>query len=578
MADYLSGSIHFSGLGGGVDFDSMIEGLKKIEEVPMKRLTLWRSDWQRRVEAFGTLRTELASYKSVVDRMDTMEEFLVKTASSSNSSVASATTSSEALEGTYRIEVNQLARNGIVTYNNTFADKTQSLNTTNVNQKFVYSYKGKTQEITVPPGTTLEGLKNLINNDPQNPGARVSLVQNGDAWTFQMHGMDLGAAADLSIDTTATNLSGMPDTAGTAWTKQAAQDAKLRVNGWPSGDQWLTSTSNTVDKVVDGLNITLRDVGTTQLTVGTDTEKIKENIVAFVDGMNKVRTKINELTKVESNKATLSTDQANSLFESQKGSILTGNYGVQLLSSNLKTGIADKGIGFEYQSKNGSQNVGDIYSSLAQIGILTNAEEGNPKYGLLDIDMDKLNGALQKNPTAVAELFAATNIGVSDSPHFSYNSQLKGVTKPGAYEVKYDVDASGKIVNATIGGRPAKVDDSTHMLLAMDGDARGLAIQVDNLLPGSYSSQVRLKQGKAGELDGMLNEMLGKTGALSVLENNYKYIMDDIDKKIESEMSRLTKWERTMRNQYARLSATLATYDQMSQAMQSQIVQLSKQG
>ncbi|ABM29135.1 flagellar filament capping protein FliD [Nitratidesulfovibrio vulgaris] len=575
MADYLSGSINFTGLGGGVDFAQVIDGLKKIEQVPMNRLTLWKADWQRRKDAFGDLRTELATFKNVVDGMDTLEEFLVKTASSSNAAVATATTSSAALEGTYRIEVNKLASNGIWTFNDTFADKTQQVNTSTTDQSFVYTYKGTTRTMTVPPGTTLDGLKNIINNDPQNPGVRASLVQNGNAWTFQMHGMDLGSEASLTIDAS-TNLSKLPGNDPTKWQTQQATDAEFRVNGWPATG-WLKSTSNTVSNVIEGLNISLKDVGTTQLTVATDIEKIKEKITAFVDGMNAVRSKITEQTKVDSNKATISADKSASLFQAQKGSILTGNYGVQLISSRLKTAIADKSTGFEYQYKDGNINRGDIYSSLAQIGILTNAEEGNPNYGLLTIDQEKLDAALKNNPTAVAELFAADGIGVSDSPDFSYQSKVNGVTKAGIYDVSYEVDASGKIVNAVIDGRPAKVDDASHTLTSMDGNSRGLLLQVDNLAPGSYSSRVRIKQGKAADIDGMLTDMLGKNGTLAVLENNYTDIMDDIDKKIESETSRIEKWERTMRNQFATLSATLARYDQLNQSLQSQITQLSKQ-
>ncbi|WCB47511.1 flagellar filament capping protein FliD [Nitratidesulfovibrio vulgaris] len=575
MADYLSGSINFTGLGGGVDFAQVIDGLKKIEQVPMNRLTLWKADWQRRKDAFGDLRTELATFKNVVDGMDTLEEFLVKTASSSNAAVASATTSSAALEGTYRIEVNKLASNGIWTFNDTFADKTQQVNTSTTDQSFVYTYKGTTRTMTVPPGTTLDGLKNIINNDPQNPGVRASLVQNGNAWTFQMHGMDLGSEASLTIDAS-TNLSKLPGNDPTKWQTQQATDAEFRVNGWPATG-WLKSTSNTVSNVIEGLNISLKDVGTTQLTVATDIEKIKEKITAFVDGMNAVRSKITEQTKVDSNKATISADKSASLFQAQKGSILTGNYGVQLISSRLKTAIADKSTGFEYQYKDGNINRGDIYSSLAQIGILTNAEEGNPNYGLLTINQEKLDAALKNNPTAVAELFAADGIGVSDSPDFSYQSKVNGVTKAGIYDVSYEVDASGKIVNAVIDGRPAKVDDASHTLTSMDGNSRGLLLQVDNLAPGSYSSRVRIKQGKAADIDGMLTDMLGKNGTLAVLENNYTDIMDDIDKKIESETSRIEKWERTMRNQFATLSATLARYDQLNQSLQSQITQLSKQ-
>lgn len=572
MVDLASGGVYFSGLGNGTDFSKVIDQLKSIEQIPQKRLTLWKADWQRRQDAFGELRTEIASLKDIVDSMSTMNKFLVKTGSSSAETVASATTDSSVLEGNYKIEVGQLASNSIWTYNTAFADKKTKVNDSGSDQQFVYTYMGKTRSITVPSGTTIDALKNMINNDPQNPGVKAMLVQNGTGYTFQFRGMDLGANATLSVDS-GTTVTGLPGTAA-AWTVQAGQNARYRVNGWPAAT-WLESASNTLTGAVEGMTITLKDVGTTQISVATDTEKIKENVKSFVDAMNAVRSKIKELTAVNSSKNVENPDDAASLYSMQKGSILTGNYGVQLLSTQLKMATADRAAGFEYQYKDGNLLRGDEFSSLAHIGILTNAETNSLNAGLLELDEEKLNEVLKTNPTAVAELFAADGLPESDSSDFSYYSHVKGVTKAGIYDVTYDVDASGNIVNAFIGGKRASIDNANKQITAMEGDARGLALQIDNLSQGSYASRMRIKEGKLSGLSEQLKDMLGSDGALKILEDNYQDIMDDIQTKIDKEVDRVTQWERRERLRYSRLEATLARYDALGKSVESQIKSLS---
>lgn len=572
MVELASGGVYFSGLGNGTDFSKIIDQLKSIEEIPQKRLTLWQADWQKRQDAFGELRTEIAAFKDIVDSMNTMSKFLVKTPSSSSETVASATTDASVLEGSYKIEVNRLATSSIWTYNTAFAAKTTKVNDSGSDQQFVYTYKGTTRTINVPSGTTVDGLKNLINNDPQNPGVKAMLVQNGTGYTFQFRGMDLGATASLSVGA-GTNVTGI-SSAPANWTVQANQNAQYRVNGWPA-TTWLESTSNTLTGAVEGMTITLKDTGTTQISVATDIEKIKENVKAFVDGMNAIRSKIKDLTAVNSSKDVDSPDKAASLYSMQKGSILTGNYGVQLLASQLKTATADKAAGFEYQYKDGNLLRGDLYSSLAHIGIMTNAETNSLNAGLLELDEEKLDEVLKANPTAVAELFAADGLPVSDSSDFSYYSHVKGVTKAGIYDVTYDVDASGNITNAYVGGQRANVDNVNKQITAMEGDARGLALQIDNLAAGSYSSRMRIKEGKLSGLSDQLKDMLGEDGALKILEDNYQEIMDDIQDKIDKEVTRVTQWEQRERLRFSRLEATLARYDALGKTVESQIKSLS---
>ncbi len=899
MADYLSGSIHFTGLGNGTDFDTMISQLKEIEMMPAKRLLKWKADWQKRVDAFQEVRAKLVDLKTAAEKMNSVEKFLVKTAESSVSSVASAVAKSNAQAGTYRIEVDQVATNSYWSMSTGFTDANVVINSSGQTKNFSYQYKGKSYDVSVPNGTTLKSLENLINNDTKNPGVKVSLINAAGGYTFQMRGMDTGTdnalyitqadfngfttggaayapytaqhntsltsptavintsgaftyqytyngqtrslnmaagatledlknainsdsgnpgvTADLALNGTTYSLTlegdpalgGSPITSvadttltpglgalvstytpsgdpGGGWHVQQSQNARFRINGWPV--DYMETSSNTISDMAEGMTFTLKNEGSTVITVATDKEKVKENVLSFIEAINSVRSTILELTKYDEAKTTYSQEVATSLYEMQKGSILTGNYGVQLLSSQLKQATAGTPKGFTPLVENilgdgSSFWTGDIFSSLSQLGIKTMAEgqSGSANFGLLvlntDPDLPTLDKVLDVNPEAVAEFFGATNQGKSDSPDFSFSSQVTSITKPGIYNVSYTVDSSGA-VTGTINGKAAKynaetgelgivhqgpqsnsgaasatflsdnsvngdytvnvankavattvtletgmasastplntsgaaqtfaytyngtthtvslgnnenlkdlaarinfsksnpgvkasvVEDSGTFNLVLTGatglantfgnaittnisalssktqwdanqagddarytitnnstvppqttgtltsasntvthssapglvftlqgagtaritsqkynDADGVYVRLDSLAQGTHSGNVRIKQGKVNELLSMLNGpagkpeegMLGKNGALGILDRNYKTIMDNIQKKVEREDARIVKWERLTRLRFARLEATLSTYDNLSKSTESQIKQLN---
>ena len=94
------------------------------------------------------------------------------------------------------------------------------------------------------------------------------------------------------------------------------------------------------------------------------------------------------MTAVDTNKSLTDPEYTESQLENQYGSILTGNYGVQIISSKLKNITASSGLGFQglYTMKDGTSLQIDYFTALSQIGIMTNANQGSDNYGLLEIN------------------------------------------------------------------------------------------------------------------------------------------------------------------------------------------------
>jgi len=811
MAGTLSGSITFSGLGSGTDFDAMVEQLKAIEAIPQQRMKIWKAEWETRVDAFDQIMGAMSEARSTLYGFDSLSEMLTKTVSSSNETVATATAESSFDVGTYSINVTQMATSAIYSNTTQFAAKDAKVNDTGTAQTFSYTYNGTTRTLNVAAGSTLEQFVNQINKDPGNPGVRASLIKNGTNYIFQLQGMDTGKENSLGISSTlkgfdasptfadggailnttnqdqsytyyhngqahtVTITNGMtvdqflaaihtenpnmtasldsngkivmratddvqlapvndgsnvtsttvkftwgteeveeeitdasgntttqpvtkpkvyeftlaagstvqnyikkfnevaggeitaeldistgqisykdknggpltvgafnetnsninspnftmetnsPDktklmggtgadafnlgmdvqvasvtdnaflngTAGGNWYSKQATDAVFTLNGWP---QELTSSSNTLDEVIEGMEITLKSTGETTLAVSNDTAALKENIKAVVDAINTLRSTILTLTKVDENKE-VSEPEVNdktgllsmqSQFTWQKGSALTGNYGVQLLSSRLRTLISGSAEGFQGKS-NENDSLNDWFTSLSQIGVTTVTDESDPEFGLLRIDEDELDKAIAKDILNVAELFASDMEGTTDSGNFSV-AQAGINAKSGIYDVEYKTDATGRISEVWINGSKAATDSNfpgRWTVADAKNDAAGLAIQfpADLILTPNHEYKgetVRLKEGKVNEFINMLNDELQPVvegnnqaaGAIPLLISNYKDVIANIDEKIDRETTRLSLWEKRQKAKFSRLETLLTQYNSKSESASAAIAQL----
>ncbi len=557
-----SGAIHFTGLGNGTDFDSMITQLVDVEGQRVTTLETWKATWDAKVEYFQLLNSQLLTLKSSLSKMDTVGSFLTKAVAVGDSGLLSATAGADAEEGTHTVEVNQIAQTTMLVTSSGYASEDTSINSTGGDLTFTYSYGKDSTEVsvTIPDDSTITDFVNIINTDSSNPGVKAALLYDGTEYFLQLRGMDTGAdEGALSIVDASTSDALNLETANFD-VVQSSQDAQIIVDGWPNDGSYIERATNTISDVITGVTLNLKDYNPGEvisLNVSTDYDAVVENVATFVDQVNAVRTLILKMTEFDST--------------TEEGSLLTGNYGVQLISTQLKTGVSDKPPGFDYDN--------DVYTSLSQVGILTVSDENASNAGLLAIDEDVLLEKLKDDPDAFAELFAAEGIGSTDSADISFESSITSVTEAGEYNFEYEVDASGDIISASVDGvaiNSSFINNTKHTITVDDGNAAGLEISVNNLNTGTYSHTVYLKQGKTGELIDKLEELTNETtGPLAILEDNYKDIMDSIDDKIEYEERRITQLETRLRERYANLDSLLGTYSETQTQLTSLINQLS---
>ncbi len=574
MSDYTSGNINFPGLGSGTDFQTLIDGLIDLERVHIKRLESWKSTWDGKVEKFQELNTALLGLQTTLKSMDTLDEFMTKAVSTTSSDTVTATASSDAQITSHSIEVKQLAKNDILVGAGGVSDPSDVY--FSAAGSFTFTYAGETITLSnIPAGTTLQGFVTMINNHADTRDKiRATTLNDGYYNRLQIYGLDLGADNKIIIQSNGTP--GSIFSGSTYYASQDAQNAWLKVDGFPYvPDAWMERDTNTIDDLIPGVTLNLKKTTPTDSPVNigitTDKEGMAENVKNFVDQTNEIRQMIKDLTSV-----TTTSDSAS-------GAVLTGNYGVELLvGQRLKNIVASKAIGFSwfYEDSATGHTSGDRYSSLSQLGIKTNADSGGAKMGLLELDTEELTKALDDDPMAVAKLFAANYLGESESANLTYLSHIKGITEAGEYNVQYEV-SGGQLISASINGQEAFVDPATWQITGKSGTAAsGLALRVENRADGVYGNSdenaadamtATLKLGKIGETVNALGDITSEQGPLEILQDNYKTIMDNIDKKIEYEEDRIATKKQMLTEKYARLDALLGNYSGIQSQLASSI-------
>ncbi len=486
----------------------------------------------------------------------------------------------------------------------------------------VYTYT--TNSSTTPQTLTLAGGSSMtdIIAGLKAKGLTGSLVSADGATTIDLQTGTLPTSGNyyLKLDNI-DSLSG-PSIAGQVtsssnWNIRAAANAKYTVDNWPVE---MESATNSVSNVLEGVVFTIQDKGSATISVNTDITSVEKSIQNFLDSVNSILLTINDLSKYDEDKEvttndpnkTTSSNYSASQLTTEKGGLLQGNYGVQLFKSRFMSTLNSAPPGFTSRTTASDVLSGDVLANLANMGIKVETSQSSTNYGLLQIapssgiaeltQMDQSNyeNMINNHLTDVVDFFCSSGTGATTSADFRYGSHISGITKGGSYDVNYNVDASGNITKVTVGGVEATRDTSQpgYYYSVASGDARGLSMQIDNLTPGDHSGQIRIKEGLVQTVSTFLKSELtftdvnvtttgtaqqtadaialkSKNGALMVLKNNYQSIMENIDKKITQEQTRLDQWETRQKKYFANLETLLKQYNTQKTTLEAQIKTLT---
>ncbi|MDE7372259.1 MAG: flagellar hook protein, partial [Desulfovibrio sp.] len=384
MGISISGSNSISGLGGNdTDFDKVLTQLKQIEKTQLNRLEAWKSDWKLRYDGFTQIIEQIQAASSMLSQLSDRNNFVSKLVNSSNDNILTAVANASAQDVQHTVKVNQVASNAIwANTGHVFESKTDIINTTGENQYFSYTYAGKRHDFKVPPNTTLDSFVSMVNNSSENPGIKVSLIQTGSGYVFQVAGKDTGAANDLIIHD--SKLVGMDASGSTStWQTNAALDLDQSMTAptkyvfdlvLANGTKKTVTVSG--DKSPEDLCVALENAA----GKGVITASVDENGTLTVSGVQSIsrRTNKDEAYVPASTQVTLSGELKNN----------KGEYVKLNAAGGLAEGLGDDDlISFTMEMEDGTTRTFEIKAGATKRDLLVQMAQATQEGSSLDIGL-----------------------------------------------------------------------------------------------------------------------------------------------------------------------------------------------
>ena len=509
-------TISSPGIGSGLDTAGIVTKLMTVEAIPLNQLTKSQDSYQTKITAYGQVQSSLSQFQSSVLGLSNINTLKTVSATSSDTSILSATTGVGAIAGNYAITVNQLAQaqqlvssgqtsatTAIGTGSSTVTFDFGTISGTKTNSVYnagtTFTSNGiASKSITInSSNNTLNGIRDAIN--AAGMGVTASIINDGSASPYRLlltnnqtgvaNSMRISVSGDASVSSLLSEDPANP--AGQNFQETtAAQNANLTISGVA-----VTKPSNVITDAISGVTMTLNktNVGSTvNLNLTNNSSGLGTSIAGLVSSYNSLNTSLKSLTSYD--------------LTTRKGADLYGETTITAIQRQIKNV-------FLSSLPAGSNS----YTVLNNIGITFQ------KDGSLAVDNTKLNNAISSNYSAVANLFAA-NATASDSL-VQFTSSTSD-TAPGSYPVNVStMPTQGKLI---AGAAPSSLTigaGNNSLAITLNGTAS--TIQLTN---ATYANATDLAASVQAQINGTsaftnlgasISVTADGTGKLNFVSNRY---------------------------------------------------------
>ena len=475
-----------SGIGStNLDVSSIVAQLMAVEKRPLNALNIKEASYQAKLSAFGSLKGALSSFQSILSGLSNTTKFQALKATSSDSSIFTATASSIAVAGTYSLDaVTKLAQsqklaasgqasstavigNGTLTFDfGTISGATVDGAGKYTGATFTSNGAG-TKTVTIDASNnSLQGIRDAIN--VAKIGVTATIINDGGTSPYRLAltSDSIGKTNSIKISVVESGATGLDallahDPAGLPAAQHlaetaTAQNAEFKVDGIA-----VSKASNTVTDVIKGVTLNLQKIMATpvSLTIIRETATVKSSVDGFVKAYNDLNKTLKDVSAYNS--------------ATKQGAILQGDSTVRTLQSQIRAVLATP-----------VSNTGGSLSTLSQIGV------SFQKDGTLALDASKLDTAITNNFNDLASLFAA--VGKASDSLVSYSSAAT-TTKPGSYAVNATTLATqgNTVGNFNLNPGLSIIAASTTINVTLDDVSASVALAAGNYTATQLSAMIQ---------------------------------------------------------------------------------------
>lgn len=405
-------NMRITGMASGMDTDSMVQSMMKVERLKVsrfeqnKQVALWKQ------EAFNNTNKIFANFiinsKKDIGLKTTTSTGLsldnsyskldyVKKASSSNEMAATASSTSKAVNGSFSIEVVELAKSASLTSSKVSKDE-------KFGNILEIELNGETIKVENANGVTMKDVAKAINDSKQGVTAFFEVDSLGEgALILQTTGT--GGEAKISL-TASGDESTKFKTAMGALNAEGSY-AKIKFNG-------VAMTYESNNFTINGINIEAKSIGTTTINVSTNVEGIMEKVEKLIKDYNELIDNASKLLGEKQypsykpltmeEKQAMKDDDVKLWEEKAKSGLLSRDETITRTLQNIRNDL--------YKTIEGVEG----FNHITQIGISTESYARGSTGGKLQIDTEKLRKAIEDNPEGVMGLLFKESSALGGKP------------------------------------------------------------------------------------------------------------------------------------------------------------------
>ena len=379
-------AISSTGVGSGLDVNSIVTQLVAIEKQPLQTLQSKASTLQMQLSLYSMIKSQVSALGDAADALAQASGWTAQVATSSNTAAVTVSADATASASQFGLSVTQLARAQTTASMSVAVDATLGAPADTgslsidlgswATGSFVAA--GGSVSVTINGTDTLSTAAAKIN--AVNAGVTATLLRSGGQERLAFQSATTGAATGFRI--AAAGFSGLDSLSFTSLSNPASSstgmvlgqtglNAQASLNGVA-----IDAASNTLSNVVPGLTLQLQQVTTApvQITVSQDQTAIQKNIQTLADTYSALSKTLANATR-----------------------FVPGGISGPLQGDSTTVGLHNL-----MRSIVGSSSTGSTYSRLSEVGLEQQAD------GTLKLNTTKLTTALS-NVGNLKNLFATDN-------------------------------------------------------------------------------------------------------------------------------------------------------------------------
>ncbi len=414
-----------AGVGSGIDVESILTQLNALERQPVDKLNVKRAALDVELSAYGTVKSALSGFNTAVDTMASDQKFGAFVAASSDEEVFTAVSTGGDIPENHEVEILALATNHRLS-----SDSYPSEASTVQTGTLQFSAGSNQFDIVIDNNnSTLLALRDSINDSIGNTSVSASIINVDGGSRLILTAKDSGT--DGVIDVTRAGVFPLGDTDAGFTEVTEATDASLVVHGFT-----VTSSSNAVTDVIEGVTLNLVGIGTSTLSTARDTTSLRESVDEFVVKYNSMIGTLNNLSDSELQGDQLPRGVESRIRTAFQGDIDLGNgdstttldlgftfdrYGTLSINDTAYNKALGDGVNryveaFSNPNSGLASRFGDLVDEYTSAGGIIDIREDGvaTRQGTIDDQIERMEYRLEKISARLRAQFTAMDLVVSN--------------------------------------------------------------------------------------------------------------------------------------------------------------------